>query len=136
MSKKKAKSQVVGFFREDGKTKPVTKPKAELKRKKVVAKPKKFPGIKPIHPEGTPEWSLCLDCEHIGPTRKFQGGVLIQDLRPLMRTKEDFLKNLDKIEKGLNKIQDGKCPECGSKDRVNWMGKKTDIDIEFYRKWR
>lgn len=52
--KPKKKQQVVGFFKdEDGKTKPITKPKAELKRKKVVKKPKKFKGVSP---EKKPEY--------------------------------------------------------------------------------
>jgi len=42
------KRSVVGFFKdEDGTTRPVTKSAAELKRKKIVKKPRKFKGISP-----------------------------------------------------------------------------------------
>jgi len=44
---RRRKRQVVGFFKENDKTKPVTKSTAGLKRKKVVKKPRVFKGIKP-----------------------------------------------------------------------------------------
>jgi hypothetical protein len=45
--KRKSKGQVVGFYKDSGKTKPITKPIAQIKRKKVVQSGKKFTGIKP-----------------------------------------------------------------------------------------
>lgn len=38
---------VLGFFREDGKTKPVTKSRAQLNRKKLVKNPRKMNAVKP-----------------------------------------------------------------------------------------
>jgi len=38
---------VVGFFKEDGKTKPITKSSAQLKRKKLVKNPKRLNAVKP-----------------------------------------------------------------------------------------
>jgi len=44
----KRKRAVVGFYKDDdGKTRPVTKPLGELKRKKVIEKPKPFKGVSP-----------------------------------------------------------------------------------------
>jgi hypothetical protein len=43
----KSKGTVVGFYKDHGKTKPITKSTAQLKRKKVVSKSKTFSGIKP-----------------------------------------------------------------------------------------
>ena len=45
--KKHERKAAVGFFREDGKTKPVTKSVAELNRKKIVQNPRSFQGINP-----------------------------------------------------------------------------------------
>lgn len=45
--KPKSKGRVVGFYKERGKTKPITKSMAQLKQKKVVAKGRKFGGVKP-----------------------------------------------------------------------------------------
>jgi len=39
--------QVVGFYKEHGKTKPITKSVAQLKQKKIVRGSKQFAGIKP-----------------------------------------------------------------------------------------
>jgi hypothetical protein len=45
--KPKSKGHVVGFYKERGKTKPITKSVAQLKQKKVVAKGRRFNGVKP-----------------------------------------------------------------------------------------
>jgi hypothetical protein len=45
---KKHKRVAVGFYKdENGETRPVTKPKAELQRKKILRNPRKFKGVKP-----------------------------------------------------------------------------------------
>jgi len=44
---RKSKGQVVGFYKDHGKTKPITKSVAQLKRKKVVAGGRKFGGVTP-----------------------------------------------------------------------------------------
>jgi hypothetical protein len=44
---RKGKGKVVGFYKDSGKTKPITKPIAQIKRKKVVQKGRKFGVIKP-----------------------------------------------------------------------------------------
>jgi len=44
---KKSRGTVVGFYKEHGKTKPITKSVAQLKQKKVVAGGRKFGGVKP-----------------------------------------------------------------------------------------
>jgi hypothetical protein len=41
------RGQVVGFYKEGGKTKPITKPVAQLKRKKIVKDGKHFHGVHP-----------------------------------------------------------------------------------------
>jgi len=43
--------QVVGFYKKDKKTRPITKPKAETRRKKVVTKPREFKGVSPRKPQ-------------------------------------------------------------------------------------
>jgi hypothetical protein len=44
---RKGKGQVVGFYKDRGKTKPITKSIAQIQRKKVVAGGRKFGGVKP-----------------------------------------------------------------------------------------
>jgi hypothetical protein len=44
---RKGKGQVVGFYKDHGKTKPITKSAAQVQRKKVVAGGRKFGGVKP-----------------------------------------------------------------------------------------
>jgi hypothetical protein len=46
-SRKKSRGQVVGFYKDNGKTKPITKSVAQLNRKKIVRGSKQFLGIKP-----------------------------------------------------------------------------------------
>jgi len=43
----KVKRQVVGFYRDKGKTKPITQSVSKLKRKKIVRKPKRFNAVGP-----------------------------------------------------------------------------------------
>jgi hypothetical protein len=45
--KKQGKGQVVGFYKDHGKTKPITKPAAELNRKKFVKSGRSFGGGEP-----------------------------------------------------------------------------------------
>jgi len=45
---RKGKGQVVGFYKEHDKTKPITKSAAQVQRKKVVAGGRKFGGVKPL----------------------------------------------------------------------------------------
>lgn len=39
--------QIVGYYKKDDKTRPITKPKAEVRRKKIVTKPRDFKGVSP-----------------------------------------------------------------------------------------
>jgi len=60
----KHKRVAVGFYKDaDGKTRPVTKPLGELKRKKIIKKPSKFKGVSP---QGRPRFGVQLA---IGKTR-------------------------------------------------------------------
>jgi hypothetical protein len=45
--KRQNRAQVVGFYKDHGKTKPITKPVAMLNREKIVTSPKKFRGVNP-----------------------------------------------------------------------------------------
>ncbi|MDH5266826.1 MAG: hypothetical protein OEW62_04015 [Candidatus Bathyarchaeota archaeon] len=47
MPKKKHKRVAVGFYKDDGKTKPVTKSTGEVQRKKLIQNPRRFKGVKP-----------------------------------------------------------------------------------------
>jgi hypothetical protein len=46
--RKKSKGQVVGFYKDHGKTKPITKSVAQLKRKKVVKTGRQFRAVGPL----------------------------------------------------------------------------------------
>lgn len=79
----KPKRIAVGFYKDDeGTTKPVTKSVGELKRKKVIKKPKKFKGVRPRRLntrivrkledygyEPTPKWSKELLAKNLGNKR-------------------------------------------------------------------
>ena len=45
--KRQNRGQVVGFYKDHGKTKPITKPVAMLNREKIVRSPRKFRGVNP-----------------------------------------------------------------------------------------
>jgi hypothetical protein len=49
VSKRFSKRQVVGFYRENGTTKPITKSVLEIERKKIIREPSSFKGVQPIN---------------------------------------------------------------------------------------
>lgn len=46
-TRRKNEQIVVGYYKKDDKTRPITKPKAEVRRKKIVTKPRDFKGVSP-----------------------------------------------------------------------------------------
>ena len=53
--KGKAPGQIVGFYKKDGKTRPIIKSVAALNRKKIIKKPKKFKVVAPKQPKRLPK---------------------------------------------------------------------------------
>lgn len=56
--KPKSKGHVIGFYKDHGKTKPITKSDAQLKQKKVVKSGRQFKGVKPLARETS--WTINL----------------------------------------------------------------------------
>lgn len=72
------------------------------------------------------ELAKCESCGYKGELREFQGGLLIQDLQPLYKTRADMIKNFDELERKFD-LMERKCPKCQGTEIVAWH-EKREVD--------
>lgn len=111
---------IVGFYKDgEGRTRPVTKPKAELKRKKIVLHPKKFKGVAPK----PPEWRLKIEIKRLSNIQR-DIAKYEEELRGLKK-RED----VDAVEDLLKMLR-------STEARLLWMKKHPFIEAAYDGKGR
>jgi hypothetical protein len=106
------KGQVVGFYKEHGKTKPITKSMAQLKQKKMVKSGKQFKGVAPKVREQLLNQAAQNFWDTVGAkldfTPKLNAGQVWADWvmntssgKKFLRTKEAYLAGLIKFDRSI-----------------------------------
>jgi len=110
---------IVGFYKdEEGKTRPVTKSRGELKRRKIVEHPKKFKGVAPRPAKRRHEWRIKHEIKRLSDVQRdiVKYEDKLRDLKPSDDRKavEDLLEMLRNTEA-----------------RLLWMKKHTFIEAGY-----
>ena len=107
------KANVVGFYRKNGVTHPITKSEVELLRKKVIRKPRQFRSIRPKMAKGglARVWDLSaketeieaqLEAPRIGRDElSYQG----DDVSTVTLQLKEKISNLAKVKKAIRKLR-------------------------------